>query len=248
MAKRFSARCRSAELAVQEHFYSWISEFMISLSHALDAIRAANKDTAKHLLPQSATPSLPIFWICVIGNNNCIKAEQFGVDVPSAAFRSLDSLDQEAVKRVHKFVANNTAISTHESSLALARTYLYYGYNGLAIVQVCIACEAVLAQMYESFLASRGVSKKKYNNAVRDISFSQLLNLHLPVARDLVKLDNHEAILCKLNWARKHRNDMVYKGSLQQAIRADEIESAIEAATSLIEFLVNEEHNLHSAE
>jgi hypothetical protein len=248
VSKRVSARCRSAESAVQEHFYSWINEFIISLSHVLDAIRATSKGTAKHLLPQSATPSLPVFWICVIGDKNCIKAEQFGVDLPSSAFRSLDSLDQESVNRVHELVANNTAISTHESSLALARTYLYYGYDGLAIVQICIACEAVLAQMYESFLASRGVSKKTYADAERDITFSQLLNLHLPAARDLDKLDNYKSILCKLNWARKHRNDMVHKGSLQKVIRRDEIESAIEAATNLIGFLINEEHIEHSAE
>ena len=148
VSKRVSARCRSAESAVQEHFYSWINELIITLSHVLDAIRATSKGTAKHLLPQSATPSLPVFWICVIGDNNCIKAEQFGVDLPSSGFRSLDSLDQESVNRVHELVANNTAISTHESSLALARTYLYYGYDGLAIVQICIACEAVLAQIF----------------------------------------------------------------------------------------------------
>jgi hypothetical protein len=102
--------------------------------------------------------------------------------------------------------------------------------------------------MYESFLASRGVSKTTYSKAERDITFSELLNLHLAAARDLKKLDNHTAILHKLNWARKHRNDMVHKGSLQQVIDAHDIESAIDAASHLINFLVDDKHKTYTGD
>ncbi|MEX0792826.1 MAG: hypothetical protein WD045_06790 [Pirellulaceae bacterium] len=238
ITKRITVDATNAEQAIQANFYSWVREFVIDLSRFLDSIRAASPKDAKHLLPQSATPFLSIFWICVSGNNNKIGIAQFAGDVPSAAFRSLSTLDRDSVARVHEFLATGAAIPVHESALALANTYLHYGYLGLALVQTCIACESVLAQIYETFLTSRGVSKTKYAEAERDITFSQLLNLHLAAARDLSKMEDRGGTLNRLNWARRCRNEMVHKGALQQNVTTQEVADAINSAARLIKFLL----------
>jgi len=237
VAKRITVDATNAEQAIQANFYSWVREFVTDLSRFLDSIRAASPKDAKHLLPQSATPFLSIFWICVSGNNDKIGIAQFAGDMPSAAFRSLSKLDRDSVARVHEFLATGAAIPVHESALALASTYLHYGYLGLALVQACIACESVLAQTYETFLTSRGVSKTKYTEAERDITFSQLLNLHLAAARDLSEMDDRDGTLNRLNWARRCRNEMVHKGALQQDVTTQEVEDAIDSAAKLITFL-----------
>jgi len=240
VAKRMIVDGTNAEQIIQTRLYSWVRDFVADLSRFLDSIRAASPKDGKHLLPQSATPFLSVFWIYVAGANDKSGIAQFAGDMPSAAFRSLSKLDVNAVQRAHEFLAAGADIPVHESALALANTYLHYGYSGLALVQVCIACESVLAKTYEAFLTSRGVSKTKYSEAERDITFSQLLNLHLAAARDLSQLENRDDILVQLNWARKCRNDVVHKGALQQTVTAQHVERAIEAASKLINFLVND--------
>ena len=178
-----------------------------------------------------------MFWLCLQGADGKVGIDQFAGDMPSAAFRSLSKLSDEAVGRAREFLAEGGSISIQDSTLALAQTYLHYGYFGLALVQVSIACESALAQTYEAFLTSRGVSKTKYAEAERDITYSQLLNLHLAAARDLSQFANHEVLLGRLNWARRRRNDVVHKGNFQENVSAQDVESAINAARALIRFL-----------
>jgi hypothetical protein len=224
---------------IQTHFYSWIRQFVARLSRFLDSVRAASPTDAKHLLPQSATRFLPIFWISILGRDGKHGIQQFAGDMPSAAFRSLANLDKDAVNTARKFLTGGSTIPVHDASLALATTYLHYGYLGLALVQVCIACESVLAQNYETFLTSRGVSKNKYAEAEKDITFSQLLNLHLAAIRDLSKLEDRDQTLGKLNWARKCRNDVVHTGTLSGNVTNRDVEQAIESARKLVRFVVN---------
>jgi hypothetical protein len=240
VAKRILVDGTDAETVIQTRFYSWLRDFVSDLSRFLDSIRAASPKDGKHLLPQSATPFLSTFWVYVAGANDKAGIAQFAGDMPSAAFQSLSKLDADGVKRAHDFLAAGATIPVHESALALANTYLHYGYLALALVQTCIACESVLAQTYETFLTSRGVSKTKYAEAERDITFSQLLNLHLAAARDLSQLPNRDDTVGRLNWARKRRNDVVHKGALQETVTVTEVEKAIEAANALISFLISE--------
>lgn len=238
VTKRLTVDGTNAEQVIQTHYYSWVREFVTDLSRFLDSIRAASPKDGKNLLPQSATPFLSNFWIYVAGDNDKAGIAQFAGDMPSAAFRALSKLDENSVTRAREFLATGSAIPIHESALALANTYLHYGYLGLALVQVCIACESVLAQIYESFLKSRGVSKAKYAESERDITFSQLLNLHLAASCDLTKLHDRDATLSRLNWARKRRNEMVHKGALQKNVTIQEVEDAIVTADKLIKFVL----------
>jgi hypothetical protein len=226
----------SAESIIQHNFNSWVLEFVSKLARFLDAIRAASPESGKHLLPQVSTPFLPIFWLYVAGADGKHGIEQFGRDAPSAAFRPLSRLDSDAVRRVKTFLNNTVPIPLQDSAIALARTYLHYGYLGQAIIQVSVACESALAKAYQTFLTSRGVSRSAYSDAKRDISFSQLLNLHLASARDLRFLQNRKDIIQRLNWTRKRRNEFVHEGVFDQPVTVGDVEEAINAAIVLIRF------------
>ena len=238
VAKRFQCAGETAERMIQQHFPDWSDAFVREISTLIDAVRAASPKDAKQLLPQLSTPSLPMFWVSIKGAEEKIGTQQFGGDVPAAAFRSLSDLDNEAVKRVTEYLAAGGQVPVHESSLALAHTFSHYGYLGLALVQVCIACESVLAEAYRQFLTARGVSNRKYNDQKRNITFSQLLNLHLASIRDLKQLPDKDNVLSTLNWARGCRNDMVHEGALQQNVSQSKVTGAIEAAEALVQFVV----------
>jgi hypothetical protein len=237
IAKRFQCQAEAAERMVQQHFPVWLDQFVREISALIDAVRTASPRDAKHLLPQLSTPSLPIFWVSIEGADGKRGIQQFGGDVSVAAFRSLNNLDAQAVTAVDTYLRSGAKVPVHESSLALSHTFCHYGYLGLALVQVCVACESVLAEAYRQFLTARGVSNHKYHEQKRDITFSQLLNLHLASMRDLRQLPNHDNVLSTLNWARRCRNDVVHEGALQQIVSPAEVANAINAAETLVNFI-----------
>jgi hypothetical protein len=238
VAKRLFCLGESARAIIQEHFPGWIQAFVREISLLIDAVRAASPSDAKHLLPQFSTPALPIFWVGVQGENDKRGVVQFGGDVPAAAFRALTNLGPDAVERVHQYLAADSHPSIHDAALALAHTFHHYGYLDLALLQVCIACESVLADHYRAFLLSRGVSKTKYDDQKRDITFSQLLNLHLAAVADLSALPNREVVLGCIDWARRCRNDAVHEGKIKQPVSEAQVKEAIVAAEGLIAFLL----------
>ena len=82
-----------------------------------------------------------------------------------------------------------------------------------------------------------GTSNKKIKENEKDISFSQLLNLHLFSMRKVSLLNDSAQLIGKINWARGHRNDVVHQGTLQSKVTKEEVGEAIETASLLIDFI-----------
>lgn len=109
---------------------------------------------------------------------------------------------------------------------------------GFAIVQLCVACESVLAQRYHRHATERGVSNKALKGNRKEITFSQLLNIHLFSMRPIQELADWQVTLQKINRARAHRNDVVHEGRLIGQVSAADVTAAIAAPEKLIEFLL----------
>lgn len=169
ISSRLNSIGDDAHIVVADNFHAWSTELMAGVAAAVDAFVAVSPATARCLLPQITGPSFPMLWVYVQGANGRGSTRQFAGDVPQAAFRSLATVDTAAAARVRAIVHNGDQISTHESAIGLANVFVQYGYLGFALVHLCIACESVLARSYRAFVLSRGVSKKKYEEAEKDI-------------------------------------------------------------------------------
>jgi len=235
VSKRYVVLGEKAEPILRDHYKRWRNEFIKDISHLMDSIQATSGNDARRLLAFSTIAGYPIIWITV----NAKECHQIGGDVGAIAFRPLENIGGEKVPILQSFLSQEDAITVHQRSLSLARSFNHYGYSGLSILQICIACETVLAQKFFEYIKLCGVSSNSIKDNKKNITFSQLLKIHLFSMVDVKKLQNSESILGKINWARGQRNDVVHEGGLQQRVTAKEIDEAIEAAESLIEFLLN---------
>lgn len=237
ISRKFACKTETAEEAIYNNFIAWREELIRGVSILVDAFRTADPQKSKHLLPHSAISSFPVFWVLISGADGKLGCEQFAGEVGLAALRPLQSYDKKSVDRINDVLNEKVSISPYEASLSLATTFSHYGYYSLALIHLCTACETLLSTKLRQQLQSRGMSKNHLDKYFDDVTFSHLLNLHLPNLCDLAGLNNYQDILGKLNWARQRRNEIVHLGEATGEINSKLISEAIDAATALFEFL-----------
>jgi hypothetical protein len=237
IAKRMFVKARSAESAIGDNFYSWVEDMTHEISLLVDAIRTVSPTENRHLLPLLTVNSFPMFFLAISGEKNKTGAEQFLPDLRQTRFQSLSRLKHADLMNLQSHLNSQLPIPIEDYSLGLAETFLHHGYADLAVVQVCVACESVLSRCYREYLLTRGVSKSRFEDSERDITYSSLLNLHLASMCNLSELADHENTLSRLNWARQRRNEIVHRGRVQKRASTEEIEAAITAAGKLVMFL-----------
>jgi hypothetical protein len=241
ISRQFISTSKTAEDAVDMNFIAWREELIGNISKLVDAFRSADPQRSKHLLPLSAISSFPIFWLVICGTNGKLACEQFAGEVGLAALRPLLNIEDKSVERIENILKDKYPITPYEVSLGLANTFNHYGYCNLALIHLCTACETLLSTKLRLFLQSKGISKNHLDKYFDDITFSQLLNLHLPSFGELTKLNDYQEILGKLNWARQRRNEIVHLGVPKTEVSTREINEAIEAATVLFKYLNRDE-------
>jgi hypothetical protein len=241
ISKRFATVGDDAEQLIQSKLYEWVSEFTVDVSHLVDAVRCADPEQAESY---PLLPPLSLFWLVVQGEGQSGKdlaLAQFALDLRDTGFRSVSNFEEQKAKTLEDFASSVGPIPVPEGSLSLAKALERHGRLGLALLEVCTACEAVLAQAYRQFLIERGVSKKKYREVEQDITYSQLLNLHLATMFDLAKLPTEmTSALARLNWARSRRNEYVHDGQFKKDVDRDLVREAISAAENLVSFVRSE--------
>lgn len=237
ISRKFICTAKTAEEAITTNFIVWREELIGNISLLVDAFRSADPQKSKHLLPHSAISSFPVFWLVICGANSKLACEQFAGEVGLAALRPLQNIDDKSVKRIQNILKDKDPIPPYEASMGLANTFNHYGYCNLSLIHLCTACETLLSTKLRRFLQVRGISKSHLDKYFDDITFSNLLNLHLPTICELSKLNDYQQIIGKLNWARQRRNEIVHLGEPQSEVSSRAINEAIEAANVLIEYL-----------
>lgn len=237
ISRRFDCKSTSAQEAIQENFLGWRSEIIFQIDHLINAMRATSSEAAKFLTPQPSLAFYPIFWLRAAGADDKTRCEQFMGGFEFGTFTPQSNIKPEDVEKLNGFLKIPEAISSGDHALALARTFCNFGHYELAIVQLCVACEITLSQKYWSFLKGRGVSNSKLNENKKEITFSQLLNVHLFAMRDPSTLADSERILGTINWARKMRNEVVHEGKPEEELTTAKVIGAIDAAEKLSAFL-----------
>jgi hypothetical protein len=233
VCQKFSARGHSAETVIQQNYCLWRDQLIANTTKVVDSVRAALPGMGHRMLPQEAESSFPLFWVAVHGGG----CAQFVGDIGLAAFRPEMDLNGIHHERFTSLLNDPTGLAPHVHALSLAKTFAHHGYLGFAIVQVCVACESVLGRAFRDHMIKCGTSNKKIKENEKDISFSQLLNLHLFSMRKVSLLNDSAQLIGKINWARGHRNDVVHQGTLQSKVTKEEVGEAIEAASLLIDFI-----------
>lgn len=235
VSMQFKVRTDDCNREFQLRFNGWKSELVHAVARIVDAFRVAGVGQPLRLAPLST--AIPVFWLAFRRDDGERGWIQVAGDFEYAAFRSLSSLDGAPADKVRTMLAAGLRAEPWESSIALAAGFIHHGHLDLAVVQICVACESVLAKAYREYMKEHGVSKQKLEESEPDITFSELLNLHLFSMRDISLLQGHTQILGAVNWARKRRNEVVHKGEFAVNVTPNEVTNALEAARNLIAFV-----------
>lgn len=78
--------------------------------------------------------------------------------------------------------------------------------------------------------------KRKLELAEGEITFCELLNVHVFAMCDVTSLADAQNVLGRVNWARKRRNEIVH-GKDVEGVDKPSVDGAIKAARDLVEFL-----------
>lgn len=237
ISRKYELNANTAEEAIELSFLSWREEFIAQISYLVDILRAADPKQGKHLFSHPAVASFGMFWIIAIGDSNSIGCEQFAGEVTQAMLRPAQNLEGKSYDHFSTLLKANQSIPSHEAALSLAHTYSHYGYNELAVVQICVACETILSKALRQYLGAKGISNNYLKEYLEEVTFSSLLNIHLASMCDLTKIDNYQDILGNLNWARKRRNEIVHEGQSTEKITSARLNQTIEALNKLIDHI-----------
>ncbi len=244
ISRRFVGKGSNAEDLIEKNFISWRDEFISDVAFLVESIRTTSPEPIKHLLPHASIASYPIFWIAIQGEDpKTIGCEQFTGDLNSVALRPQHNLDSEAATKLNTILSGKTILPPHLLPLDLADTFCHYGYLELSIIQVCISLETYLSGRLRENLLKKGMSQNHLKTYFDDVTFSQLLNLHLPSFVEITQLAEYKDIFGKINWGRRRRNKLLHLGGAEENITKEDTNSLIDATKKLIRFVDNEFEN-----
>lgn len=235
---RAEVKAETAELAVQTDFPSWRRQLLGALAALMTALRETSPTKARNILPHSSVAGFPVFWLAISAGGGARACEHFATHLGASAPKPMENLKEiEALELASRLSAPGSP--DWRQSLGLAEAFHFYGYHELAIVQLCVACESVLAARLKGYLLGRGVSTRIIREQLEEISFSQLLNVHLPGMCELAALPSKAQVLGDINWARKRRNEIVHQGGSSETLAASRVAEVLESGKQLITFVVS---------
>ncbi|MHB8095152.1 MAG: hypothetical protein ACYDH0_09430 [Candidatus Aminicenantales bacterium] len=236
ISSRFVCRERTAEEAVKNNFLSWQAEHLFGIGQILRAIRATIPLESSNIMPVSSA-SCPITWVAIKGENKRTGCEQFagnlGMIIPLSTIR----LDQRQSSNIRALLLAEESPDVSEDAMGLAKTFLFYGYLDLAVIQVCTACETLISKAVKKDLEKRDVSKGTMDEYYRNVNYCELLNFFLPLIADISELKNHKDLLGNLNWARSKRNELVHYGITKEKITKEMLQKVLRSVEELNRFI-----------
>lgn len=240
IGSRFIFEGRTAEEVIENFFIKSRNDFLNQITNIVNTFRFVNPTKSKYLFPYPAIASYPIFWVVIEGKEGKKGCEQFTGDIRSVANRAFEEFDNNEVQEL----VINLEKRHNDSNIGLSLAFYHYGHYEQALIHLCTAIETILFRGLKQYLISKNLSKEQMEKALDDVSFSQLLNLHIFSVCSLDKLDNYKDLIGMVNWARKRRNEIVHKGQPDKPLDKENVKKAIEAGDSLSSFIFKELKNI----
>lgn len=231
---RFSIPGKDAEDALEEHVERCIEKFTSLLNRLL----ASNQMIAEHVHSQFSTAyeatSFPFFYLIIAGET----PGRFGHGKLSthAGKMALNppNVEQEKAERLLAYLQGAEPIDSIKQMITAARSSFEGGSLQFALLQMVIAAEMATSQYIRSRFLGLGVSRSKWNDVEAEITYSQMLNVHL-FALTPAHLKPDRDLLGKMNRARDCRNKFMHRGD--SFLTRDEALELINATDQYLTYL-----------
>ncbi len=234
----FEGKGKDAEDALEGGFIAWSSQLSAAVGRIVGAIRTADRDIGVSLPVDTSFVALPHYWVTPLEAEGEPHPDAhplvFAATILTATHKAIDNLAGEGASALRARLSSGASGPVHAESLALARAFLHHGMTEQSILSMAVAAEAFLSERYLSFLAARGASKTKIGQAKKDITFSQLLNLHTFAMLDPARWPDFSEVVGRVDTLRDWRNQVAHEGRLKRKLSLKEVEGAFEAVERLI--------------
>jgi hypothetical protein len=167
----------------------------------------------------------PIFILCK--GKKIGRPLRFASNISAYQIQSFCSFSC-SLKTIEEFCIGKGTIDMTKIILDKATFLFHSGELSLACILACIACETFLTEHICDKLFIQGLTNSKEKDVLRDLSFSQMLNLLSYFVLDM-KDTSIKKNIGQINSIRKLRNEIIHNGKWLSIDSRQNVKDGIEA-------------------
>ncbi|MGA9365145.1 MAG: hypothetical protein WBW16_12340 [Bacteroidota bacterium] len=212
VAWRTSISGISAELAIENNIEERIEQFVCLLNRFLSAnLAISREDQPPYLTPAYSRSSFDFIYFILQGK---VKGT-FGHGRITGNLKTVmlnpEDVNSSQLLTLSKIARGEENLSASRALLYSARSFLRSGSLPYALLQMVVAAEIATTRYVHRRWIEEGVSKSKLKEYEKDVTYSQMLNIHLiALSPDNKKPDSE--LVGDINGARDLRNDFMHEG------------------------------------
>lgn len=208
---RFIIKGQCAEDALEENIETCLDVFINLLNKLLISNQMILNDGNITLSTSYDRNSFDFLYLIICGKDkNKFGHGKLALNLGKTAINPYNIVDEKADSLL-SFLNGAIEIDEIKHTMYAAKNAIDGGLLKYALIQLVIASEIATADFVKKCLLAKGVSKSKWKDYGKDITYSHMLNLylwsltpaHLKPDRDLIG---------KINRARDCRNDLMHEG------------------------------------
>ncbi len=239
VSMRFSIAASSVDRVFDIFLEQCAEDLAIALNNFLAAYLTVNSVSYYTHSTAFDARSFDVLYFAVFGGDrSSARVGRLALHLGKMALNPAD-ISGEAYAQMLEYMSGKREPDSVNLMLVEAKNSYKSGLLRAALLQIVVATEMSVARFIHEEYLNAGVSQTKWNEAKKDLSYSQMLNLHLfALAPPDFRPD--QEILGQLNLARRLRNEFMHEGKFElDGIRLGEIFQASEKFLSYIAELRN---------
>lgn len=234
VTSRFSMVGADPEDALENGIESTVATFVQLLNRMLASVQVTEQTTYSRFSSSYDSNSFPYFYLLMQGKEaDRIRHGKIAAH-SGRVILNPPNCQGERLSHFIEMMNGTREIDDVRQMLSAAQSSLDAGILTFALLQMVIAGEMAVGRYVKHRLFSFGLSKNKWDNSKKEITYSQMLNIHLlPLVPDGKKPD--QALIGQLNRARGCRNDLMHEGVFK--LTRDEIRELYRATKDFIAYI-----------
>jgi hypothetical protein len=225
----------TAEHAIESNLEERIERFVSLLNRFLSAnLAISREDQPPYLTPSYSRSTFDFIYFILQGK----VEDKFAHGRISANLKTItlnpDNVDSSQLVTLLRIARGEENLAVSRALLYSARSFLRSGSLPYALLQMVVAAEIATTRYIHRRWIETGVSKSKLQDYEKDVTYSQMLNIHIvALTPDSKKPDS--SLLGEMNLARSMRNDSMHEGVF--TVRQEELESLYSSTRKYLDYI-----------
>ena len=211
VAMKFRIAAPSVDYALEHHLEECAEDLAGALNDYLAAYIMIERDLFSTHSTAFDSRSFDVLYFAINGAENTkARVGRIALHAGRTVLNPAD-VSGDRLRDMLQFLSGSKETDAIKLMLATARNSHQSGLLRAALLQMVVAAEMAIARFVRDEYIRAGVSKGKWQEAKKDMSYSQMLNLHL-FALSPIDFKPDRDLLGQLNAARGLRNEFMHEG------------------------------------